>query len=169
MRRRTFGFVVLALAAVGSLGAPTQVAAQKAVSQHATGCQTISKPRVIELFDHWNQALLTKRTDAVVAEYAADATLLPTVENGPLIGPGAIGQYFTDFLKKSPQAEVTARAIRTGCNIAYDIGRYTFTADGDQPGTRKQIKARFTLIYAPVHGKWLIVHHHSSADPVASE
>lgn len=169
MHRRTSGFIILALAGTGAFAIPNEVAARKAVSHHAPGCQTISKPQVIALFDEWNEALLTKRTDAMVAKYAADATLLPTVQNGPLIGPEAIGQYFTDFLKKSPQAEVTARAIRTGCNIAYDIGLYTFTVDGDQPGKRTQVKARFTLIYAPVHGKWMIAHHHSSADPVASE
>lgn len=168
MPRRTSGFLVLSLAVVGALGVPSEVAARKAVSHH-TECQTISKAQVIGLFDQWNRALLTKQADAVVARYAADATLLPTVQNGPLIGPEAIGQYFTDFLKKSPQAEVNARAIRTGCNIAYDVGLYTFTVDGDQPGTRTEVKARFTLIYAPVHGKWLIVHHHSSADPVAPE
>lgn len=51
-----------------------------------------------------------------VAEYVADATLLPTVENGPLIGPEAIGRYFTYFLKQSPQATIETRVIRTGCN-----------------------------------------------------
>jgi uncharacterized protein (TIGR02246 family) len=169
MWSRTSGFVALALAGLGTLGLPSEVAARKAVTHHTTGCQTISKAQVIELFDHWNRALQTKRAETVVAEYTADATLLPAVQNGPLIGTEAIEQYFTDFLKKSPQAEVNARAIRTGCNIAYDIGLYTFTMDGDQSGTRTQVKARFTLIYAPVNGKWLIAHHHSSADPVASE
>ena len=168
MPKWTSGWVVLGLVFVGSFGTPTEVAARKAVSHH-NACQTISKAQVIELFERWNRALLTKRADTVAAQYAADATLLPTVQIGPLIGTEAIEQYFSDFLKKSPQAEVTARAIRTGCNIAYDIGLYTFTMDDEQPGTRKQVKARFTLIYAPVHGKWLIAHHHSSADPVDSE
>ena len=72
----------------------------------------------------------------------------------------------TYFLKKSPQATVDTRVIQAGCNLAYDAGRYTFTVDSDKPGGRERIHARFTFIYAPVHGKWLIVHHHSSADPV---
>jgi len=134
----------------------------------APPCRTIGKAQVAALFDQWNKALLTKRTEAVVAEYATDATLLPTVQNGPLVGPEAIGEYFSKFLQRSPEATIDTRVIQTGCNIAYDIGLYTFMVDGDQPGSRKQVKARYTFIYAPVHARWLIVHHHSSAIPVAS-
>ncbi len=96
------GFVVLAV--LGGLGAPIEVDARTAVSQQ--GCQTIGKAGVIALFDQWNRALLTKRADVVVAEYAADATLLPTVQNGPLVGSEAIGKYFTYFLKQSPRAKI---------------------------------------------------------------
>jgi uncharacterized protein (TIGR02246 family) len=160
------GLVLLGLAVLGGVGAPTPAGARQAVTQ--TSCRTLDKAQVAALFDRWNRALLTKRTASVVAEYAADATLLPTVQNGPLIGPEAIGEYFTQFLKRSPQATVETRVIRTGCNIAYDIGLYTFAVDGEQPGARKQVKARYTLVYVPIHGKWLIVHHHSSALPVAS-
>jgi uncharacterized protein (TIGR02246 family) len=159
-KRAIIGFLALGAAA---LAAPAATLARPAVS-----CQPISRQQVIGLFDHWNQALATKKPDQVVATYAPDATLLPTVQNGPLIGPEAIGQYFIYFLKQSPSATIDTRVIHTGCNIAYDIGLYTFMVDGDQPGTRKQVKARYTFIYAPVHGKWLIVHHHSSALPVPS-
>jgi uncharacterized protein (TIGR02246 family) len=164
--RRTAGLFFLALAVLGGVSAPAPAGARETVAQKS--CRTLSKTQVAAQFDQWNRALLTKRTEAVVAQYAPDATLLPTVENGPLIGPEAIGAYFTKFLKQSPQATIETRVIRTGCDIAYDIGLYTFMVDGDQPGARKQVKARFTYVYAPVHGKWLIVHHHSSAFPVTS-
>jgi len=130
-----------------------------------TACQTITSDQVAALFDRWNTSLATKSPDMVVANYAPDATLLPTVQNGPLVGPDAIRGYFVYFLKQSPEGKIDDRVIHIGCNIAYDIGLYTFTIDGDQPGTRKQVKARYTFIYAPDHGKWLIVHHHSSATP----
>jgi uncharacterized protein (TIGR02246 family) len=160
------GLLLFGLTAFAGLAAATPSDAREAATQ--TGCRTLDKTQVAALFDRWNRALLTKRAETVVAEYAADATLLPTLQNGVLTGPEAIGKYFTYLLKQSPQATIETRVIRTGCNIAYDVGLYTFTVDGDQPGTRKQLKARFTFVYAPVHGKWLIAHHHSSALPVTS-
>ncbi len=162
MRARTAKPVLLALLCVGCLAAPTGVSART----NSAVCQTISKEQVIGLFDGWNKALLTKRADVVAAEYVPDATLLPTVQNGPLIGVQKINKYFEYFLKQSPSAVIDTRVIHTGCSVAYDIGLYTFMVDGDQPGSRKQVTARYTFIYAPVHGKWLIEHHHSSALPV---
>jgi uncharacterized protein (TIGR02246 family) len=164
--RAPAGLFLFGLAALAGVGDPTPADAREAATQ--TSCRTLSKTQVAALFDQWNRALLTKRTETVVAEYAADATLLPTLQNGLLVGPEAIGKYFTYLLKQSPQATIETRVIRTGCNIAYDVGLYTITVDGDQPGSRRQLKARFTFVYAPVHGKWLIVHHHSSALPVTS-
>lgn len=128
-------------------------------------CQPITDQQVAALFDHWNQSLATRNSETVVANYAANATLLPTLENGPMVGHDAIKKYFDHFLQQAPTGKIDQRVIRRGCNIAYDIGLYTFTLNGDQPGSHKQVQARYTYIYAPEHGKWLIVHHHSSAVP----
>ena len=135
--------------------------------QANTRCAPISSKQVAALFDGWNAALATKDPDAVVKKYAPDAVLLPTVENGPLVGPDAIRGYFVAFLKKNPTGVIDQRIIRIGCNIAYDVGLYTFTIDGEQPGSRVQVQARYTYIYAPISGRWLIVHHHSSKQPGA--
>ena len=158
MKRRLVALAVLTMAGVFAAGGD-------AGAREAVACKTISKEGVERLFDRWNDALATKRPDVVAATYAPDASLLPTVENGPLIGREQITGYFVGFLKKSPAATIKTRVIKTGCNIAYDIGLYDFMVDGDQPNTRKDVKARYTFIYAPDHGKWLIVHHHSSAVP----
>lgn len=155
----------MCLAVLGGLAGSAPVHARTAPA--AVSCRTISKDQVAALFEQWNAALVTRKTEAVVATYAPDATLLPTVKAGPLIGRDSIGDYFDYFLTQSPHAVVDTRVIKTGCNIAYDIGLYTFTVDGDQPGSHKQVKARYTFIYAPDHGRWLIVHHHSSAIPEA--
>jgi uncharacterized protein (TIGR02246 family) len=163
MLKRTDLIAILAFVAA-IVAAPATSHARASVS-----CQPITQQQVEALFDRWNHALATRKTDQVVATYAPDATLLPTVQNGPLVGPQAIGQYFDYFLKQSPDATIVTRIIHTGCNVAYDVGLYSFMVDGDQPGARKQVRARYTFIYAPIHGKWLIVHHHSSAYPVAAE
>jgi uncharacterized protein (TIGR02246 family) len=131
-----------------------------------TTCQAITDQQVAGLFDRWNKTLATRNPDTVAANYAGNATLLPTVQNGPLIGHDAIHGYFVSFLKQAPDGKIDQRVIHRGCNIAYDVGLYTLTVNGDQPNSRKQVRARYTFVYAPEHGKWLIVHHHSSALPV---
>ena len=131
-----------------------------------TACQAITDQQAAALFDRWNKALASRNPDTVVANYAEAATLLPTVQNGPLIGRDAIRGYFIYFLKQAPDGKIDQRVIHRGCNIAYDIGLYTFTLNGDQPNGHKQVQARYTFVYAFEHGKWLIVHHHSSALPV---
>jgi uncharacterized protein (TIGR02246 family) len=160
---RQLSMTMGAFALVASLAGPQHAYARGQPNRMA--CQTITTKQVAALFDRWNDSLSTKNPDDVVANYAPDATLLPTVQSGPLTGPAAIRGYFVDFLKKSPHGAIDDRIVHTGCSIAYDIGLYTFTVDGDQPGTHTQVKARYTFIYAPEHGRWLIVHHHSSAVP----
>jgi uncharacterized protein (TIGR02246 family) len=160
MARRTG----LRAAAVLVLGFVSAGASAKEPPARA-GCARITEGEVAALFDRWNQALATKNPDTVAATYAPGATLLPTVQNGPLIGLPAIRGYFVHFLEKSPQGTIGQRTVHIGCNIAYDVGLYTFGLDGDQPGRRTKVGARYTFIYAAEGGKWLIAHHHSSALP----
>ena len=159
---------LVAAVALAALLAASQAAMARAPTR-GFACHSITKDQVAALFDRWNKALATKDPDAVLATYAADATLLPTVQDGPMIGPAAMRGYFVAFLKRSPQGTIDQRVIHVGCDIAYDIGLYTFTVDGAQPGSREQVHARYTFIYAPEHGTWLIVHHHSSALPVPAK
>ena len=146
-----------------AIGLLAGVAASNAQA-HAR-CVAITPEQVAALFDRWNAALATQDPNAVVRTYAPDAVLLPTVENGPLIGREAIHGYFVAFLKKNPHGTIDRRTIHIGCDIAYDVGLYTFMIDGDQPGSRVPVPARYTYIYEPRDGQWLIVHHHSSKQP----
>jgi uncharacterized protein (TIGR02246 family) len=157
---KSLSLVLGAAALAASLAAP-----EIAEARDVPTCAPITTAQVASLFDRWNKTLATKNPDAVVGNYAADATLLPTVENGPLVGPAAIRGYFVYFLKSSPHGTIDQRIVHVGCNIAYDIGTYTFALDGEQPGSRSTVHARYTFVYAPSHGTWLIVHHHSSAMP----
>ncbi len=156
--------LALLMLAAGLAGLPGVAAqAQRVPTQER--CRAITRADVGALFDHWNAALATNDPDAVTRTYAADAVLLPTLEDGPLIGPAAIRGYFVGFLKKHPQGAINSRTIHVGCNLAYDVGTYTFTVDGPAPGSRVKVHARYTYIYAPYGSHWLIVHHHSSAMP----
>lgn len=128
-------------------------------------CAPANAQQIAALFDRWNDSLRTGDPDKVVANYAPDGVLLPTVSNQARTTPAAIKDYFVKFLKNKPQGTIDDRFIRIGCNVAQDVGNYTFKyANG------KTVHARYTYVYEWKDGKWLIAHHHSSAmpEPVAA-
>lgn len=134
---------------------------------HPTDCQPISKARVAALFDTWNKALGDPSANSVVNLYANDATLLPTVENGPYGTKADIKKYFVHFVELQPVATIDqkSRSITLGCNVAYDIGLYSFEVNGDHSANRETIQARYTFIYKWDGAHWRIAHHHSSKQP----
>nr|WP_260590720.1 nuclear transport factor 2 family protein [Variovorax sp. DXTD-1] len=103
----------------------------------------MTQAQVGALFDRWNDSLRTLDPDKVTANYAPDGVLLPTVSN-------------------NPRGTIDKRIIRIGCNVAQDVGTYTFKF---KDGT--SVHARYTYVYELVNGQWLIAHHHSSAMPEA--
>jgi uncharacterized protein (TIGR02246 family) len=137
-----------------------------APAQETQVCAPLTKEQVAGLFDRWNASLQTKNPEEVAKNYAPDAVLLPTVSNKPRTSPQEIRDYFVHFLEKSPKGAIDSRTVRIGCNDAYDVGTYTFTVT-DAGGKTRQVPARYTFVYELRNGKWLIVHHHSSAMPEA--
>lgn len=144
-----------ATAAVLAVSAPAFAQASASAS-----CAPASEQQIAALFDRWNDSLRTLDADKVVANYAADGVLLATVSNQPRTNPAEIRDYFVKFLKGAPQGKIDHRIIRIGCNVAQDVGTYTFNfKDG------KSVHARYTYVYEWQNGQWLIAHHHSSAMP----
>jgi uncharacterized protein (TIGR02246 family) len=133
-------------------------------------CQVMTETQAKALFEEWNKALQVKPPDPtkVTLTYAPDAILLPTVENGPLIGRDQIRGYFVHFLEQHPVGKIDTRAlVPAGCNMGVVAGLYTFTVD---EGTSRVDKpARYTFVYVykqeGARGRWLIAHHHSSLRP----
>ncbi|VWB88132.1 SgcJ/EcaC family oxidoreductase [Burkholderia lata] len=145
------------ISAAVALLLPALAAAETAPSSI---CAPATEQEVAALFTRWNDSLLTGDPDKVVANYAPDGVLLPTVSNEPRTNPAAIHDYFVKFLKSKPNGTIDKRIIKIGCNVAQDVGTYTFKfADG------KTVHARYTYVYEWENGKWLIAHHHSSAMP----
>ncbi|MHA6894552.1 SgcJ/EcaC family oxidoreductase [Ralstonia pseudosolanacearum] len=151
------GVVSLMAAAATVLLLSSPASAQTAA---AASCTPTTDQQIAALFDRWNDTLRTGDPDKVTANYATDGVLLPTVSNTPRTTPVAIRDYFVKFLKGKPQGTIDSRVIKIGCNIAQDIGTYTFKyADGNA------VHARYTYVYEWQNGQWLIAHHHSSAMP----
>ncbi len=101
----------------------------------------------------WAAAFNTGDPRQVVALYAGNGVLIPTLESKILVGHTGMGPYFVDLLlKKGAKVEVNDYLSRSGV----ESGFYTFTlADGTR------LTARFTFV--PQSGK--IQTHHSSALP----
>ncbi|ENR04850.1 hypothetical protein H721_01140 [Brucella ovis IntaBari-2006-46-332] len=100
-------------------------------------CHVPTKAKVAALFDRWNKSLLTGDPAKVVANYAPDAVLLPTLSKKVRYTQKEREDYFRGFLKKKPVGHIDSRTIRTGCNEALDTGTYTFTfGDGSKAAAR---------------------------------
>jgi uncharacterized protein (TIGR02246 family) len=153
-RTIAIGTIALALVSAGSLA-------------HAKpmNCAVVTTKQVEALFDRWNSSLATLDPAKVTANYASDAVLLPTVSNAPRTDSAGIQDYFVHFLEKHPQGKIDTRTVKIGCNMASDVGTYTFTLSGKSPGDTQIVKARYSYVYVYRDKKWLIAHHHSSAMP----
>ena len=125
-------------------------------------CVPVTDSQIESLFDRWNSSLATGDPVAVVKNYAKDSVLLATVSNVPRDTPEEKVDYFTAFLKKTPQGEINFRHIYKDCNTAIDAGTYTFTL-----GDGSKVPARYTFTYKYFGKKlgWLITTHHSSMMP----
>ena len=145
--------LIPALAAIALL-------ASGAAQARTETCQVTDEKAIAGLFDRWNASLRTLDPAKVTANYAADGVLLPTVSNTPRTNHAEINDYFVKFLKNQPQGSIDKRFIKIGCNVAQDVGTYTF---GFKDGSK--VSARYSYVYEFRDGQWLIAHHHSSAMP----
>ena len=116
---------------------------------------------IADLFERWNTALASQDPEQVVACYAEDAILLPTLSNQPRFTRDEKLDYFRGFLAKQPLATIVTRRSHLGEAMAVDSGIYAFDlrASGDS------VRARYTFTYQWRDEDWLIVSHHSSGMP----
>jgi uncharacterized protein (TIGR02246 family) len=127
----------------------------------AERCKHTSEHKIAALFDRWNASLQTGDPHKVVANYAEDSILLPTLSNQPRLTPSEKEEYFEHFLADEPSGRIDFRRIYLGCNVAVDAGLYTFTF----ARTGAVVPARFTYTYRWDGAQWLITSHHSSLMP----
>ena len=91
------------------------------------------------------------------------AVLLSMLSGEPRAGKAAIRSYFEQYIRRHPQGQVNMRSIMVGCNLASDIGTYTYRLTGQRKGTRVAIGGRYSTLYEYRDGPWLIVQQHTSA------
>ena len=124
-----------------------------------------TKNEIQDQFEMWNQALQTENPDKVVACYAEDAILLPTVSPRVRHNHDEIRDYFVHFLSKKPRGRIVEQNIRIYDTIAINSGLYNFTLT--ENGNDSDVAARFTFVYKKYEDRWLIIEHHSSILPAS--
>lgn len=159
MKHLPFSLLFVAAALAGC--ASTQVAPLQVASAQTESCKATSKAEIAALFDRWNQSLQTGDAPKVVANYAQQSILLPTVSNQPRLTPAEKLDYFQHFLENRPSGKIDMSVIEIGCNTAWDAGLYTFTF----AKTGASVSGRYTYTYRWNGSQWLITSHHSSAMP----
>lgn len=128
---------------------------------HTETCHPATKAEIAALFDRWNASLLSLDPHKVVANYATDSILLPTVSNKPRLSAAEKEDYFVHFLHDHPSGKIDMSHIEIDCNVAVDAGLYTFTF----AKTGAVVHGRYTYTYRWDGKQWLITSHHSSAMP----
>lgn len=159
--KRLIPLSLLLFALLASCSTPPQAPSLLNGDSGPSECKQTSQEEIAALFDRWNQSLLTGDPYQVVANYAVDSVLLPTVSNTPRMTPEQKQDYFEHFLENRPSGKIDSRTIQINCNTAVDVGLYTFTF----AKTGAQVHARFTYTYKWDGQQWLITSHHSSAMP----
>ena len=120
---------------------------------------------ILALFEEWNAAAQSRDPDRVVALYAPDAVLLPTVSNQIRRNHTEMRAYFVDFLALGPAAVLEDYNLRELGSVAINSGVYTFTFASPPPGAFRVVTARYTFVYERRGGRWPIIEHHSSRMP----
>jgi len=120
-----------------------------------------TRDTIAALFDRWNDTLKSGDPKQVVANYAEQSILLPTVSNTPRLTPAEKEDYFVQFLHSQPSGVIELSQIEISGDIAVDSGVYTFTMGA----SGAVVKARYTFVYKWDGANWLIISHHSSAMP----
>jgi hypothetical protein len=113
---------------------------------------------VKEQFARWQDAIKTGKVDIVVALYAFNAVLVPTLSNDVRNDPNELSDYFRGFLNKQPSVELIEGHPRLYGDIGINSGLYKFKFGSSQ----KEAFARFSFVYQWSGTDWLIVEHHSS-------
>lgn len=159
MKKAVFALPLLAL----GLGAcaVNQPEDQQTYATYTESCRETNKTEIAALFDRWNQSLKSGDPKKVVANYADNSILLPTVSNQPRRTESEKLDYFQHFLADRPTGMIDLRSIELGCNTAVDSGLYTFNFGK----TGQSVSGRYTYTYRWNGSEWLITSHHSSAMP----
>jgi uncharacterized protein (TIGR02246 family) len=122
-----------------------------------------ARVEISELLTAWCTTLERRNAHELVALYAPDATLVPTVSNQTRNSPAEMLEYFERFMELEPRAKKHTQNISVYEKIAINSGIYSFQTQA-QSGPQELV-CRFTFVYRKDPEGWRIIEHHSSVMP----
>lgn len=111
----------------------------------------------------WAEVVSSGSIDNVLALYAPDAILVPTLSNEIREREEERRNYFENFLSNpNLRCEITLQKKRVSRKLGTVVigGLYTFRFERD--GAEAVVPARFLFTFEEIDGRWLITGHHSS-------
>ncbi|MCC4587259.1 DUF4440 domain-containing protein [Xanthomonas sp. NCPPB 1067] len=111
----------------------------------------------------WTETVGRRDIDAVLALYAPDAILVPTLSDDIRGRDADRRAYFASFLAADGlSCGVTVQKKRVSAKLGTVVigGLYTFVFE--RGGVSEPVHARFLFTFEEIEGRWLITGHHSS-------
>lgn len=113
----------------------------------------------------WAATVASRDIDQVLALYAVDAILVPTLSNQVRDCDDSRRNYFENFLANDGlvcDIQVFKKRVSRKLGTVVVGGLYTFVFR--EAGAQKVVPARFLFTFELIEGKWLITGHHSSME-----
>lgn len=126
---------------------------------------TISASEAEKAYKAWREAIASRKTENILAQYKDNATLLPTLSAKVITGQKERGEYFDGLVKKEGLnvKPLTAKTTTYG-NVAVTNGTYNFSFK--DAGKEQTVNARFTFVFEKdSKGEVKIATQHSSIVP----
>ncbi|WP_273862833.1 DUF4440 domain-containing protein [Pseudomonas sp. LA5] len=113
----------------------------------------------------WAAPVATREVEAILALYAPDAILVPTLSNELRDCEDSRREYFRNFLANEGlvcDVEIFKKRVGSKLSTVVVGGLYVFHyRDGEQVIS---VPARFLFTFEQIDGRWLITGHHSSRE-----
>ncbi|NIE73530.1 DUF4440 domain-containing protein [Pantoea sp. Ap-967] len=113
----------------------------------------------------WAETIATRDTDKVLALYAPDAILVPTLSNEVRDCHDSRRNYFENFLANDGlvcDVQVFKKRVSRKLGTVVVGGLYTFAYRDN--GELRIVPARFLFTFERIDEQWLITGHHSSME-----
>jgi len=114
------------------------------------------------LFD-WAEAVASRDVPRVLALYAEDAILVPTLSDEIRDCEAERRRYFEGFLARGPiRCEIEHFKKRVSAKLGTVVVGGLYRFHFQRPEGIELVDARFLFTFEEIEGRWLITGHHSS-------